>query len=249
MSRVFYPKYSRRIPASKPHPEGTEYYVAVGEEDWDGEFHTVTKVQMMYNGKIAGRKSPSYPINSGDSIQVAAAITVLEEQYKESNINPIETIPALKATYVPASEFIALIMRIPEGYVTRWEDLIAYLKRMHGAERIELHEVYHHWQKCENGVKIPYWRVVGTYGYLSDDDRYGTRENQEAALSQEGLQIEPCGHKDQYGMHKSKRVKDIRKFCYDLSHIPEQDIRNTTVRKLSVPEAVWDMQNLVGKQE
>ena len=35
----------------------------------------VLKMQMVYDGVIAGLKSPSYPVNTNDSIRVTAAAT------------------------------------------------------------------------------------------------------------------------------------------------------------------------------
>ena len=81
--RTFYPRNTIVIPASAPHPDNTEYKISVGDEEWDGGvFHSVVKVQMMYNGKIAGRKSPSYPIGSDDYMRVCEAIQKLVEKTK-----------------------------------------------------------------------------------------------------------------------------------------------------------------------
>ena len=57
------------------------YKISVGDIEWDGGvFHSVVKVKMMYDGKIAGRKSPSYPIDSDDYIRVCEAIQKLVEE-------------------------------------------------------------------------------------------------------------------------------------------------------------------------
>lgn len=77
MARTFYPRYSKLIPASAPHPKGTEYKISVGDEDWDGVFEKVVKVQMVYDGKVAGRKSPSYPTGTDDWRRVAETIEEL----------------------------------------------------------------------------------------------------------------------------------------------------------------------------
>ena len=78
MSRVFFPKKSITIPASSPHPTGTEYKISIGNEEWDSKFLDVIKVQMVYNGKVAGRKVPSYPIESDDAERVFKAIQALK---------------------------------------------------------------------------------------------------------------------------------------------------------------------------
>lgn len=79
MARVFYPRQSILVDASKPHPKGTQYKISLGDEEWDGVFHSVIKVQMVYEGKVAGRKSPSYPIGSDDTVRVNEAIRILME--------------------------------------------------------------------------------------------------------------------------------------------------------------------------
>lgn len=80
MARVFYPRKSITVSASAPHPAGTEYKISIGDEEWEGYFHTVIKVQMVYDGKVAGRKSPSYPIGTDDAQRVAEAVQRLSEE-------------------------------------------------------------------------------------------------------------------------------------------------------------------------
>ena len=66
MAKTFYPRKSVLIPASPPHPENTEYKISSGLEHWGDENHDVLKVQMVYNGTVSGRRSPSYPIGTDD---------------------------------------------------------------------------------------------------------------------------------------------------------------------------------------
>lgn len=84
--RTFYPRNAIRIPASEPHPKGTEYKISIGDEEWEGGvFHSVIKVQMVYDGKVAGRKSPSYPVGTNDYKRVSDAIRRLMEDKLEDN--------------------------------------------------------------------------------------------------------------------------------------------------------------------
>ena len=175
MSIMFYPKVSVNLPASAPHPDGTEYRVSIGEEDGDGYYPIVVKVQMVYNGKIAGRKSPSYPLGTDDSERVAEAITELQEKYEESQMKPQMVIQAKSATHVPIEQFLTVICSVPKGYLTRWEDINAYLKKIHNAQRIEL-ESGSRWPDRVGNEKVPYWRIVGTYGYISDDKKKISRD-------------------------------------------------------------------------
>ena len=84
MPRTFYPRKSKAIEASAPHPEGTAYKVSIGLEDWgDGEFKPVTKVQMSYDGVVSGRKCPSYPVGTDDQEKVHSYICELAAEYKK----------------------------------------------------------------------------------------------------------------------------------------------------------------------
>lgn len=80
MARVFYPRKSILVKASEPYPEGTAYKVSIGDEEWEGYCHSVIKVQMVYDGKVAGRKSPSYPLGTDDAFRVAEAVKRLQEE-------------------------------------------------------------------------------------------------------------------------------------------------------------------------
>jgi hypothetical protein len=77
MAKKFFPELTKYISASEPHPEKTQYRVSVGMEDWEGKFVSVAKVQIVYEGAVAGRKSPSYPIGSNDYQSVSEAMEAL----------------------------------------------------------------------------------------------------------------------------------------------------------------------------
>lgn len=76
MAQTFFPKVSVRIPASPPH-ENAEYVISIGTEMWGFEPQQVIKVQMAYDGKISGRRSPSYPVGTEDYTRVNAEIEKL----------------------------------------------------------------------------------------------------------------------------------------------------------------------------
>jgi hypothetical protein len=77
MAKIFRPGRSIFVPASAPHPENTEYKCSIGKEDWGGVYEPVIKVQMVYDGVIAGRRSPSYPIGTDDYKRVNEAVQSL----------------------------------------------------------------------------------------------------------------------------------------------------------------------------
>ncbi len=77
MPKIFTAIDSVLVPASTPHPPNTEYKISIGYEDWNNANPVkVLKIQMVYDGKISGRRSPSYPLdnlNATDYIDVRDA--------------------------------------------------------------------------------------------------------------------------------------------------------------------------------
>jgi len=68
MAQTFFPDADKvaLVNASPPHPENTQYKVSIGLENWNGQMHSVVKVQMVYDGEVAGRRSPSFPLGTDD---------------------------------------------------------------------------------------------------------------------------------------------------------------------------------------
>lgn len=70
------------IPASNPHPPKTQYRISIGKEKWSPtDEPLVIKVQMVYEGKIAGRTVPSYPLGTDDYYRVHLKIDQLITKY------------------------------------------------------------------------------------------------------------------------------------------------------------------------
>lgn len=78
MSQVFTAHKTIHVLASNPHPPRTEYRVAWGEENWSDQIVRGTKVQMVYNGRVGGRLSPTFPDNTPDKAAVLRALEMLE---------------------------------------------------------------------------------------------------------------------------------------------------------------------------
>lgn len=76
MAKTFFPRDGKHVlvTASDPHPPGTHYKVSIGLERWGDECHEVIKVQMIYDGEVAGRRSPSYPLGTDDFQRVMKAV-------------------------------------------------------------------------------------------------------------------------------------------------------------------------------
>ncbi|WP_199520142.1 hypothetical protein [Fulvimarina endophytica] len=80
MSKVYFPIRYVDVPASPPHGGNPAYRVSFGLEHWaDGSPQYVYKVQMAYNGAVAGRKSPSYPEGTDDLERVLDAMKQIKK--------------------------------------------------------------------------------------------------------------------------------------------------------------------------
>ncbi len=132
---------------------------------------------------------------------------------------PVQVIPAKPAICVPVDQFIALICQVPKGNITRWEDIEDFLVRIHSAQRIEV-ESFPNWSRYKGDIEVPYWRVVGTHGFIPNDSRAGYRERQIERLKAEGLTIEPCGPGG-----RSHRVANHKQYLFDFSCVDENKIK------------------------
>lgn len=81
MSKTFFPIKSYYIDASFPHPLNTKYKISYGTEMWDSIPVEVIKIQMVYEGKVSGRKAPSFPKNTNDFHLVIEKLELLKEEY------------------------------------------------------------------------------------------------------------------------------------------------------------------------
>lgn len=79
MAKTFFPHDGKVafVEASTPHPLKTQYKISIGTEVWNDENHEVVKIQMVYNGLVAGRRSPSYPLGTDDYQRVNIKIQEL----------------------------------------------------------------------------------------------------------------------------------------------------------------------------
>jgi len=79
MAKTFFPHDQKTVyvNASAPHPPNTQYKISIGLETWEDENHEVVKVQMVYDGEVAGRRSPSYPLGTDDYARVSSKLLEL----------------------------------------------------------------------------------------------------------------------------------------------------------------------------
>lgn len=89
MAVTYYPIKSTYVNASPPHPENTQYKISIGLEKWGDKNILVSKVQIVYDGKVSGRKSPSYPIGSSDYKIVYDELNKLIDGFMKENKNQV----------------------------------------------------------------------------------------------------------------------------------------------------------------
>ena len=83
-AETFFPQLTEIIPASPPHPPGTNYRISIGLEQVDAGFSPVVKVEMEYNDKVLGQ-TPYFPLGSDDYERVRSTIAeLLSKQAGES---------------------------------------------------------------------------------------------------------------------------------------------------------------------
>lgn len=126
MARTFYPRKTKYISASEPHDSGTEYKISIGDEEWgDGTFQSVVKVQMVYDGKVAGRMSPSYPIDSKDWKTVQAVIDELvdEDSGGKDNTCYVPMLLSKDAILAQLTEIIGLTEDRPSSEKMKYLDV------------------------------------------------------------------------------------------------------------------------------
>jgi len=78
-AETFFPQLTETIPASSPHPPGTNYKISTGLEQITTEFSPVVKVEIECNGKVL-RQTPYFPLDSDDYEKVSKAIAKLIEK-------------------------------------------------------------------------------------------------------------------------------------------------------------------------
>lgn len=96
MSITYFPLKCSYVQASPPHPLNTQYKVSIGWEKWQDKNTLVSKVQVVYNGKVSGRKSPSYPFGTDDYKIVSMELTRMLDEFrsesKEWNVNSFDKV-------------------------------------------------------------------------------------------------------------------------------------------------------------
>lgn len=122
-----------------------------------------------------------------------------------SDMDSLVVIPALPARIIPAIEYTNLISMIPAGKIAREEDINTYFAEKYHVERAK--PDYSGWPVYGNdGIAIPYWRVISSRGYVSGSHHCDANRQYEM-LTQEGIELVPY--------KKSYRVVDYKRYLFE----------------------------------
>lgn len=70
--------------------------------------------------------------------QLPASVRNTDETGLQTRTMKSEYILATPAVHVSETEYYETLYQVPAGKVTRWDDIIAYLCRKHGARRVKI---------------------------------------------------------------------------------------------------------------
>lgn len=141
-------------------------------------------------------------------------ISKLREEHQKNNVNNVIHVPASPHITVSMDEYVALLMKIPEGKITRFDDILNYFKQKYNIRaEIDLRPAMY-----KDNKPIPYWRIVSTRGMLSDYGHYFSKELQAKYLEEEGFEIIAVGPNK-----RSLQVKDYRQYLFDFSSIIDSE--------------------------
>ena len=131
-------------------------------------------------------------------------------QNRERREIKVEYIPASPCVHLDYIEYVKALQLVPYGKLTRYEDVLDYLAKLHNAPRVELlgpRPLIDAYDK-----KYPYWRVVSSRGFLQEDRFLLAIGDQKEMLESEGHKIIPGG-----AGGKSLKVENYREALFDFS--------------------------------
>ncbi len=128
-----------------------------------------------------------------------------------SDSETVALLPLERGKRIPAAMYVQLVTKVPEGKLTCWEDLFAFLEKLYNVANVDFPERSLPLSSVDGD--IPYWRIVSKYGVL-EDGRGGSRETQKEFLIKEHIPVVQRGN-----MLGSYRVKDYKKFMFDYEKL------------------------------
>ena len=128
----------------------------------------------------------------------------------DEDIEDDEILPLNDDGSIPTGMFLKLIMKVPKGKITRWEDVQARLSNLYGI-RVGYKPQGVLPIKDSDGGEIPYWRIVQERGTIGGIPGVMSKECVKERLEREGIPIVQRG-----SMEGSFKVGRFRDFLYDF---------------------------------
>ena len=127
-------------------------------------------------------------------------------------------LPLENGTKIPSAMYAQLVTKVPEGKITCWEDISAFLGKMYECD-VPTYPIPSLPRKDIYDTEIPYWRVIGAQGVLGNG--IASSEQQYRRLLQEGLQVVQRGSIE--GSYKVCEYKEHMFRFEELSVIKNTD--------------------------
>ena len=142
----------------------------------------------------------------------------LDDSYEKKKISPsglrkpVAIIPAKHSRFVPASEYMDLMRKVPKGALVTVNTIEEYLRIKYNVECVQIGVEGTYIEKINE--TYPYWRKLTAKGQLFATTRFHSRDIQQRLLEDEGFEIVPCG-----ANMNSLKVKDYTKYLFDLNSL------------------------------
>lgn len=119
---------------------------------------------------------------------------------------------------IPVAMYIQLLMKVPVGKITRWEDIFQHLGKLYGMKVYEFSKKTMP-QMDSDGNDIPLWRIVSTNGVLGGG-RWNNREGQKEKLISEGIPVVQRG-----SIEGSYKVENYKDYLFDFNSLKVVNIQ------------------------
>lgn len=176
-----------------------------------------TAVRMFFKAAVREQRLP-FSTNVAEVQKVSEADKLMEYfkgmvMYEPPIIGDDEScvavMPLENGRDIPSAMYVQLLMKVPVGRITCWEDIFAFLGKIYGRQVSGFPDRPLPHIDTER-KQIPYWRVVSSKGVLGDG-RGGSKESQKEQLIKEGIPVIQRG-----SIEGSYRVENYKEYMFDF---------------------------------
>jgi len=176
---------------------------------------SVNTIKGFLNGNIISSLSYWKLLKLGDifAIILNKKLNELKMESRSRQETDAMTFMQKEIVVVSYAVYINLIRQVPQGRLTRREDIEAYVAKQLNAKYIDfqIKNKIIVWKNLPGFREtIPYWREVSKIGYLQDTLNC-SKIRQEYMLQQEGYKILPCGARK-----ASLKVENYENYLFDF---------------------------------